>query len=412
MMSISNSLVVITMSKALFEGRMTEDIKLRSYYGKFIFNSHFLVFLMIAAGVMLYTLLGLRETLSPGIHIDLICAIVLSIFINPKYRSLLKEADMLFLPPYEKHMTAYFKRADIYSLSLGIVPPIAVSIAVMILLTIGHDLTHIILFFFVALILYFNTFSIKRLAVNTELKKWMVNLILFVLNFVSLFLIQQHSLFIILALAIVVLSQVSVRKIRFKTLSWLNYTAYEQEESHAYFQVVSMFTNVKQIDKSFKRRAYLDLLLPDMKGEKFNKKNMYEYLFYRSFLRDHDLPMIVLRIIILFFIIMFWISNFYISLVFSLFGIYIIVLQMSQIYTNQAYLLWPKIWPVNRSYIQDSYIRYSHKMVLLISIIFTLMFIIVESEYFYIGLLFPLWGHVLNRFLSRSIYKKEEELSD
>lgn len=400
------------MSKALFEGRMTEDIKLRSYYGKFIFNSHFLVFLMIAAGVMLYTLLGLRETLNPGIYIDLICAVILAIVINPKYRSLLKEADMLFLPPYEKHMTTYFKRADIYSLSLGVVLPIVVSVAVLILLSIGQYLTNIILFFLVALILYFNTFSIKKLAINTELKKWLVNLCLFLLNFLALFLIQQHPLFVVLVLGLIVIGQVYVRKIRFKTLSWLNYTDYEQREAHTYFQTVSMFTNVKQIDKSFKRRAYLDMFLTVPKGDKFNKKNMYEYLFYRSFLRDHDLPMIVLRIMVIFFIIMFWISNFYISLIFSLFGIYIIVLQMSQIYTNQAYLLWPKIWPVNRSYIQDSYIRYSHKVVLIISIIFALMFIVVEPEYFYLALLFPVWGYFLNRFLSKSIYKKEEELSD
>ena len=139
---------------------------------------------------------------------------------------------------------------------------------------------------------------------------------------------------------------------------------------------------------------------------------MYEYLFYRSFTRDHDLPMIVLRIMILFFIIMFWISNLYVSLIFSLFGIYIIVLQMSQIYTAQAYLLWPKVWPVKRSYIQDSYIRYSHKVVFIITLIFLFIFIIIHPAQFYLSLIFPIWGYLLNRVYSKSIYKKEEELSD
>src|SRR5699024_12562491 len=105
------------MSSKLFNTRMEEDIKIRSYYGKFIFNSHFLVFLMIAGGVLLYTLLGLRETLSPSIYIDTLCALLMALVLLPKFRTLLKEADMLFLPPYEKRMTAYFKRADIYSRS-------------------------------------------------------------------------------------------------------------------------------------------------------------------------------------------------------------------------------------------------------------------------------------------------------
>ena len=126
------------MSNQLFNRRMEEDVKIRSYYGKFIFNSHFLVFLMLASGVFLYSLLGLRETLEPSIYIDLICALLLSFVLLPKYRTLLKEADMLFLPPYEKHMTAYFKRVNIYSLSLGIAVPIIASIIVLILLTVGH----------------------------------------------------------------------------------------------------------------------------------------------------------------------------------------------------------------------------------------------------------------------------------
>src|SRR5699024_9217498 len=100
------------MGSKLLNTRMEEDIKIMSYYVKFIFNSHFLVFLMIAGVVLLYTLLGLRETLSPSIYIDALCAILMAVVLLPKYRTMLKEADMLFLPPYEKKMTAYFKRAN------------------------------------------------------------------------------------------------------------------------------------------------------------------------------------------------------------------------------------------------------------------------------------------------------------
>src|SRR5699024_105808 len=126
----------------------------------------------------------------------------------------------------------------------------------------------------------------------------------------------------------------------------------------------------------------------------------------------YDLTMIVLRIIILCFIIMYWIGNLYVSLIFSLFGIYLIVLQMSQIYTAQAYLLWPKVWPVSRTYIQDSYIRYSHKIVFVITLLFAVMFIVTHPAQFIYALAFPLWGYMLNRVLSKSIYKKERELSD
>lgn len=400
------------MSSKLFNTRMEEDVKIRSYYGKFIFNSHFLVFLMIAAGVLLYTLLGLRETLSPSLYIDTLCALLMAAVLLPKYRTLLKEADMLFLPPYEKKMSAYFKRADIYSLSLGIAVPAVASVAVLILLSIGHDLTSISLFFLLAVLLYFSAFNIRRLSVNTDYKKWTVTSALILINFISLMLVLVNPFLIIAGLLFIIIFTVIMKKNSFKTLSWLNYVQYEKEALQQYYQTVSMFTNVKRIDKAFKRRRILDVLLWVPKADKFNKKYMYEYLFYRSFMRDHDLPMIVLRIIILFFIIMFWIGNLYVSLIFSLFGIYLIVLQMSQIYTAQAYLLWPKVWPVSRTYIQDSYIRYSHKIVFAITLIFAVMFIVTHPAQFFFALGFPVWGYLLNRVLSKSIYKKERELSD
>lgn len=400
------------MSSKLFNTRMEEDVKIRSYYGKYIFNSHFLVFMMIAGGVLLYTLLGLRETLSPSVYIDALCALLMAAVLLPKYRTLLKEADMLFLPPYEKKMTAYFKRADIYSLSLGFLVPAVASVAVLILLSIGHGLTQIVMFFVLAALLYFSAFNIRRLSVNTEFKKWTVTAALVIVNFTSLMLVLVHPALIIAGLLFIVVFNVIMKKRSFNTLSWLNYVQYEKEALQQYYQTVSMFTNVKRIDKAFKRRRVLDVLLSEPKENKFNKKYMYEYLFYRSFMRDHDLPMIVLRIIILFFIIMLWIGNLYVSIIFSLFGIYLIVLQMSQIYTAQAYLLWPKVWPVSRTYIQDSYIRYSHKIVFVITLLFAVMFIVTHPSQFFYALLFPLWGYVLNRVLSKSIYKKERELSD
>lgn len=319
---------------------------------------------------------------------------------------------MLFLPPYEKRMTAYFKRADIYSLSLGLALPAVTSVAVLILLSIGHNLTSIVLFFLMAVLLYFSAFNIRRLSVNTDWKKWAVTAALIIINFVSLMLVLIQPYLITLGLLFIIIFTVIMKKSSFKTLSWLNYVQYEKEALQQYYQTVSMFTNVKRIDKAFKRRRFLDILLWEPKAEKFNKKYMYEYLFYRSFMRDHDLPMIVLRIIILFFIIMFWIGNLYVSLIFSLFGIYLIVLQMSQIYTAQAYLLWPKVWPVSRTYIQDSYIRYSHKVVFVITLLFAVMFTITHPDKFYYVLAFPVWGYILNRVLSKAIYKKERELSD
>src|SRR5690625_7977491 len=84
------------MKAPLYKSRIEDDIKIRSYYGKYIFNSHFLIFLTIAAGVFLYSLLGLLSSMEPTIYLDVIAALMMSVLLLPKYRSLLKEADVLF----------------------------------------------------------------------------------------------------------------------------------------------------------------------------------------------------------------------------------------------------------------------------------------------------------------------------
>ena len=400
------------MTEQLFRERMNADIERRSYYGKFIFNSHFLIFLTIASGFFLYSLLSLIQTLEPSLWQDVAAALLVSITLIPPYRTLLKRADGVFLLPYEAKFSRYMTSADRYSLTLGLAKPILGGIVAVLLLTVGHGIMQILVFVAAGIIFYVMNYHIKKAAINSDVSNAAVIAMLMALNFISLLLILQHPLWIIPAAIGIYMLMGYMRKRRHSQLDWSTLIDYEEAQLNKYYQNVALFTNVSHIDKQFKRRRYLDPFLWKPKGDAFSKERMYEYLFYRTFARDHDLPMIILRLILLFGIVMVWIGNLYLSVIIVLFGIYIIVLQMSQIYTAQAYLLWPKVWPVDRSFIQRSYITYSHKLVFVIAVIFSLVFLGVHIQYFYLVLLFPLWGYIINRTLSRTVYKKEQELSD
>ncbi|GAB3062220.1 ABC transporter permease [Salinicoccus sesuvii] len=400
------------MSDQLFRNRMSEDVSRRSYYGKFIFNSHFLIFLTITAGFFLYSLLTLLQTLEPSRWLDMVAALLTSIMLIPAYRTLLKEADGIFLLPYEARLGKYLASADRYSLMLGIIRPFLGGTIAVLLLTVGHNLIEITTFVIGAAIFYIMNFYIKKASINATLSNPVMVAGLIATSFIFLLLILLNPLWILPAVGLYYGGLVYARRKSHPRLDWHALIDYETSQLNSYYRSVALFTNVSHIDKQFKRRKYLDPLLWQPKGRAFGKDKMYEYLFYRTFARSHDLPMIILRLILLFSIVMIWIANLYLSLIIILFGIYIIVLQISQIYTAQAYLLWPKIWPVDRSFIQKSYVAYSHKLVLLISVIFSLMFLSIHYEYFFLVALFPLWGFVINRSLSRTVYKKEKELSD
>src|SRR5699024_12855365 len=92
-------------------------------------------------------------------------------------------------------MTAYFMRANLYSLSLGLALPVITAVAVLILLSIGHGLTTIVLFFLLAALLYFSGFNIRRLSVNTGAGKWLITAVLIAVNFISLLLVLLHPYF-------------------------------------------------------------------------------------------------------------------------------------------------------------------------------------------------------------------------
>jgi len=400
------------MKAPLYKSRIEDDIKIRSYYGKYIFNSHFLIFLTIAAGVFLYSLLGILSTMEPTIYLDLIAALIMSLLLLPKYRSLLKEADVLFLPPYEKNMKKYFSYTSQYSFWLNIGLPIVGLVIAILLLSVGHSMLEMVTFAVMSVILYIMAFTIRRNAINSPITQNTVVGMLIVIHFVSLMLLLQNMLLAAAGLGLIFGLYFWINKKQYKNLDWTTLVNYEAILMQKYYQYVSIFTNVHHISKQYKRRKYFDSLLKQPKPGNFNKSHMYEYLFKRTFLRDNDLPMIILRLLLIFAVAMVWVDQLMLSVIIILFALYIIVLQMSQLYTAQAYLLWPKIWPVKREYIRESYIRFSHKLIFIISMALAVLVLILHPVYFYIAVIFPLWGYLLNSYFSKSVYKKEKLLSD
>lgn len=78
------------MKAPIHKSRIEDDIRVRAYYSKYIFNSHFLIFLTIAGGVFLYSLLGMLAAMEPNVYLDISAALLMSFILLPKYRSLLK----------------------------------------------------------------------------------------------------------------------------------------------------------------------------------------------------------------------------------------------------------------------------------------------------------------------------------
>ncbi|TES31113.1 ABC transporter permease, partial [Staphylococcus epidermidis] len=99
----------------LFRKRQQAIRKEKNYYNKFIFNGHFTVFLLILLGAFIF---GYGEWLShipPQIDYALFASIALAVVSLFPIRTLLKEADQIFLLPFERHMKNYINASLFYS---------------------------------------------------------------------------------------------------------------------------------------------------------------------------------------------------------------------------------------------------------------------------------------------------------
>ena len=104
-----------TNAKQLFIQRKREIAKEKRYYNKFIFNGHFSVFLVILLGAFIMGYAGWLQSIPKHINYALIASVVMAVISIFPIRTLLKDADRLFLLPFEKHMSEYMKQSISYS---------------------------------------------------------------------------------------------------------------------------------------------------------------------------------------------------------------------------------------------------------------------------------------------------------
>ena len=139
---------------------------------------------------------------------------------------------------------------------------------------------------------------------------------------------------------------------------------------------------------------------------------MYLYLFVRSFVRGKDALSIILRLVVIALVLMIWLSHPLVSIIIGSLFMYIILLQMSQFYTQQAYGLWPQVWPVSDSEVIKGYEKFLYRLMIMIGIIFAIIFIIFYIKYFFFAIVFFIVGWLTIRSTIKKLQYQETLLRD
>ncbi|PTJ50858.1 ABC transporter permease EcsB [Mammaliicoccus sciuri] len=400
----------------LYKVRQREEVLEKMNYNKFIFNGHFLIFITIMIGAFALGYSNWLKDIPQNINYRLIFSVILSICSIFPMRTFFREADKLYLLPFEKHLTLYIRKALTYSYFNRLYLPVVI-------LVIGLPLFYQLMggkfYLYITVMVLSFIFPILGLMMKWfwlkyGLEIWGINVLLFIVYASGYYTtLKVGALSGLLSIVVLIALIILLENINRGTFyQWETLITIEHNHKMNYYKFVNMFTDVKVLNERTVRRRYLDVFLKVPSPKKFNQNYMYKFLFVRSFARGKDAFFIVLRLLIIGLVLIWWIDQPFISAILGALIMYLLILQLSQFYKQQAYGLWPQVWPVSEGQVVKGYHQFLINIMLVLCIILSIIYILKFVTAIYFVILFFVVGWLTIDSSIKKIKKHQELLRD
>ncbi|MEC1605216.1 ABC transporter permease [Bacillus halotolerans] len=345
----------------IWQSRLQEHIKETRMYMKYMLNDHLVI-------VLIFFIAGAASWYSKWVR-DIpahfpsfwVMAVLFSLVLTGSYvRTLLKEADLVFLLPLEAKMEPYLRQAFVYSYVSQLFPLIALSLVAMPLyfaVTPGASLLSYAAVFVQLLLLkaWNQALEWRMTFQNDRSMKQMDLVIRFAANTLVLYFVFQsvyvYALVIYIIMAALYLYVSSAAK--GKTFKWESHIEYELRRKQRFYRIANLFTDVPHLKKQAKRRAYLDFLL---RFVPFEQRKTFAYMFARAFLRSSDYLGIQVRLTVIFaLIIMYASASPMIAGILTVFTVFITGIQLLPLFGHFDHLALQELYPVKKEAKLKSY---------------------------------------------------------
>ncbi|MEM5017895.1 ABC transporter permease [Metabacillus indicus] len=362
----------------IWKTRLEAHVKEVQSYTKYMFNDH-LIFVLVflgAGGALSYQ--EWLKTMPEDFPALLILTVVFALIITASsVRTLLKEADLVFLLPLEVKMADYFRKATVYSFfsQLYIFFIAAIVFAPMIFR--AENFTGTDYLFMCLLILLAKAWNLLmsfRISFYTEQSAKAADLaVRFALNAAAVyFILSKAYLYAIVVFAVMAVLYLYFKKATAaKGIKWEALIDRELEKKQSFYRIANLFTDVPKLKKKAKRRKMLDGLLTLIK---YKQENMYAYLYTRAFLRSGDFLGIFLRLTVIGSIILFIIpTNQFSVLAIAILVLYLTGIQILGLYKHFDMLSLPDLYPVSRQHKKGKFLKLLFSIVLFQHLILTVV---------------------------------------
>ena len=149
-------------------------------------------------------------------------------------------------------------------------------------------------------------------------------------------------------------------------LNWTEAIAAENKRQQSILKFFSLFTNVKGITSSVKRRAYLDGVL---KRTKKDKENTWYNLYLRAFLRSGDYFALSLRLFALTLLVIFLVPEKWLAMVLVVVFDYLLLFQLTALKSHFAYQRMANLMPVGKDMQVSNLKRLITQIVLVLTLV-------------------------------------------
>ncbi|MGG4172779.1 ABC transporter permease [Bacillus safensis] len=337
----------------IWKSRLEEHIQETRKYLKYMFNDHLVIVLIffLAGGASWYS--SWLKQIPAHFPSYWVMAVVFSLVLTSSYvRTLIKEADLVFLLPLEGKMEPYLKQAFNFSFISQLFPLIAVSIVALPLysaVSSGDITVYVLILAQMILIKGLNTAIQWRMTYfQGKHVRWLDAALRFLLNMMLIYTVLQaaYAIAIVFYLIYGVYLVYLTNAVKKQPFQWEMHISDELKRKQRFYRLANLFTDVPHLKKQVKRRAYMDWML---KFVPYDQRKTFSYMYVRAFVRSNDYFGLVFRLTAVFVLIILYTGAAgWVGALLVLFTVFITGVQLVPLTKHFAHLSLQALYPVSQ----------------------------------------------------------------
>ncbi|MFD2208433.1 ABC transporter permease [Virgibacillus halophilus] len=373
-------------ARDFFRKRFSAHLKETSRYLKYIFNGHMAVAMLFLVSALAFYyqrwLAQLPENFPSALIIGILFAAVAS---YSPVRTMLQEADLVFILPAEDKMGRYFQSTLIYSfvIQLYLVLLVAAALGPLYFATFPQREGSVYLLMLLVLLI----FKVWNLLANW----WMLQIrdknvrvaeqiVRFLLNFAVFYFASKGTMLFAGMATVLFIGLFLWGWWNAKQQTGLNWNLLVEKDTHrmqTFYRIANMFTDVPHLKNRVKKRQALVRLVSGKIP--MQQKSTFDYLYRITFIRSGDYFGMYVRLIIIGGLVMYYVPNFWMKVIFAILFLYMSIFQMMTLYQHHRTIVWLDIYPVETKIRQQALMKWLLQLALLQLVIFTVLLLLLKA---------------------------------